>query len=107
MCRRWGRNLTYKSIGTALGLTESAETLARAPTEKNALIESDLLAFESALDPLPSLLGKIGPRKGTIGVLQAVRELLKRIAEKSDLTGVSSASDAREEVNLMGALFGS
>ncbi len=38
-------------------------------------------------------------------MIQAVRELLKRIAEKTDLTGVSSASDAREEVNLEGALF--
>ena len=107
MCRMWGRNLTYKWIGTALELTESAETLTHTPTEKNVLIESDLPAFQSAPDPLPSLLGKIGPRKGTIGVIQAVRELLKRIAEKSDLTGVSSASDAREEVNLIGALFGS
>ena len=75
--------------------------------EKNVLIESDLLALEKALDPLPSLLGKIRPGKGTIGVIQAVRELLERIAEKTDLTGVASAGDAREEVNLVGALFGS
>ena len=31
----------------------------------------------------------------------------ERIAEKTDLTGVASAGDAREQVNLEGALFGS
>jgi hypothetical protein len=59
------------------------------------------------LDPLPSLLGKIRSGKRTIGVIEAVREPPERIAEKRDLTGVASACDAREEVNLEGALFGS
>ena len=40
-------------------------------------------------------------------MIEAVREPLERNAEKSDLTGVASAGDAREEVNLVGALFGS
>jgi hypothetical protein len=40
-------------------------------------------------------------------VIEAVREPPERIAEKTDLTGVTSASDAQEEVNLEGALFGS
>ena len=40
-------------------------------------------------------------------MIEAVREPSERIAEKTDLTGVASASDAREEVNLVGALFGS
>jgi hypothetical protein len=56
---------------------------------------------------LPSLLGKIRPGKGAIEVIEAVRKPLECIAEKSDLTGVASAGDAREEVNLVGALFGS
>jgi hypothetical protein len=56
---------------------------------------------------LPSLPGKIRPGKGTFGVIEAVRELLERIAEKTDLTGIASAGDAREEVDLVGALFGS
>jgi hypothetical protein len=66
-----------------------------------------LFALEYALDPLPSLLGKIRPGKGTIGVIETVREPLERIAEKTDLTGVASAGDAREKVKVEGALFGS
>ena len=40
-------------------------------------------------------------------MIEAVREPPERIAEKRDLTGVASACDAREEVNLESALFGS
>jgi hypothetical protein len=71
------------------------------------LIKICELALEQPLDPLPSLLGKIRPGKATVGVFEAVRKPLERIAEKTDLTGVASAGDAREEVNLVGALFGS
>jgi hypothetical protein len=40
-------------------------------------------------------------------MIEAVREPPQRIAEKPDLTGVASACDARDEVNLEDALFGS
>jgi hypothetical protein len=66
-----------------------------------------LIDFEQALDPLPSLLGKVRPGKVRIVVIEAMREPLERIAEKTDLSGVSSAGDARKEVNLEGTLLGS
>ena len=40
-------------------------------------------------------------------MIEAVREPLERIAEKTKLTGIASAGEAGEEVNLEGALFGS
>jgi hypothetical protein len=40
-------------------------------------------------------------------MIEAVREPPQCIADKPDLTGVSSACNTREEVNLEGALFGS
>ena len=40
-------------------------------------------------------------------MIKPVREPPQRMAEKPDLTGVASACDAREEVNLESALFGS
>jgi hypothetical protein len=70
-------------------------------------MRSLFIDFEQALDALPSLLGKIRPRKGRIIAIEAMRELLERIAEKTDLSGVSSAGDTREEVNLEGTLLGS
>jgi hypothetical protein len=66
-----------------------------------------LIDFEQALDALPSLLGKIRPGKGRILAIEAVRELLERMAEKTNLSGVSSAGDTREEVNLECTLLGS
>ena len=70
-------------------------------------MRSLLMDFEQALDALPSLLGKTRPGKGRIIAIEAVRELLERFAEKTDLSGVSSAGDTREEVNLEGTLLGS
>ena len=40
-------------------------------------------------------------------MIEAVREPVERIAEKTDLTRIASTGDAREEVNLVGPLFGS
>ena len=69
-------------------------------------MRSLFIDFEQALDALPSLLGKIRPGKGRIIAIEAMRELLERIPEKTDLSGVSSTGDTREEVNLEGTLLG-
>lgn len=65
------------------------------------------MEFDQALDPLPNFLGKIGPGKGRIVVIEAMRKLLERITKKTEMSGVSSAGDAREEMNLEGTLLGS
>ena len=105
MSRRQRLNLTHNSIGTALESENSAETLTHIHTTNNMLFYSCCFSLENGFNPLPGVVGENGPWKGTVGVFKAVHELLNRIVEKGDLTGVASTSDAREQVNVMGALL--